>query len=129
MDISHKVALKIRKIYKNSLTDLLLYSAAGNSLDFFKEINHTARQMQQNIFFSKDSTAQFRKMLQRAKTMLFFADNAGEMYFDLPLIRYLSKRVKIYYVVKSIPIQNDLTIKEVKKKPLGGKIPLPDLFR
>lgn len=123
MAISRKVTLKIRKNYKNSLTDNLLYSAAGNSLDFFKEINHTARQMQKNIFFSKDSTGQFRKMLKKTKTMFFFADNAGEIYFDLPLIKYLAKRVKICYVVKSKPVQNDLTMLEIKKSGLGSKIP------
>ncbi len=123
MEISRRVALKIRKNYKNNLTDLLLYSATGNSLDFFKELNHTARQMQKNIFFSKDSTDQFKKMLKKAETVLFFADNSGELYFDLPLVKYLTQKVKIYYCVKSKPVQNDLTMLEIKKSGLADKFP------
>ncbi len=123
MDISRRVALKIRKNYKNNLTDLLLYSATGNSLDFFKDLNHTARQMQKNIFFSKDNIDQFRKKLKKAKSLLFFADNAGEMFFDFPLVKYLEKRTIVYYIVKSKPVQNDLTVLEIKKTGLTDKFP------
>ena len=123
MDTSLRIAQKVRKTHKNSLCGNLLYSAAGNSLDFFKEINHTAAQMQEKIFFAKDHTRELKNRLKAAKTILFFADNSGEMYFDLPLIEYLTKKVRIYYCVKSKPVQNDLTVMDIKKRRMKNKFP------
>jgi uncharacterized protein with ATP-grasp and redox domains len=106
-----------RKIFKNpfaGLERLLLFSAKGNSLDFFKTIEQSEKDMQKKSFFAINQIKQFRAHLKKAKQIAFFADNSGEMFFDRPLINYLGKEHKVYYIVKSFPVQNDLTIKEIK---------------
>lgn len=124
VDISRKISKKIRKKYKNNLEDLLLFSVAGNSIDFFKEINKTAKEMQKHICFKKNNLKAFKNKLSYARTILFFADNSGEMYFDLPLVKFLSKKARTYYIVKSNPVQNDLTIKILNQSALKNKFPL-----
>ena len=72
IEISRQIAAKIQKKYKNNLTELLVFSVIGNSLDFFKDINKSARQMQKKITLSGNSTAEFRKRLKDSKNLLFF---------------------------------------------------------
>lgn len=114
IETSRLIANKMLKTYKFTLKELLLFSALGNSLDFFKDINHSASQMQKRISFSKDDIILFKRELNKAKKIIFFADNAGELFFDIPLAKLLAKKVKLIYVVKSLPVQNDLTFKELK---------------
>ena len=47
--------------------------------------------------------------------ILYFSDNAGEIYFDLPLYEYLKRHCRqIYLVVKGGPALNDLTRAELQ---------------
>jgi len=115
INTARKISHNAIKNYTLTLKDLLRFSAAGNSLDFFKDINETAKEMRSNINFTIDKTPVFKKALKKAKIALFSADSSGEMFFDLPLAEFISQRAKVYYAVKSHPIQNDLTIKDFKK--------------
>ena len=48
--------------------------------------------------------------------LLFLADNAGEIIFDLPLIkRWLSQGRRVTLVGKSVPCYNDLTAEELRE--------------
>ncbi len=123
MTIARSISRKILKPYQYNLKKLLLFSAAGNSLDFFKDIHHSAQEMQKQIHFRIDETLKLKKKLRGAKKILFFGDNAGECFFDLPLVRLLAKKAKVIYVVKSQPIQNDLTIADLKNSPIINKFP------
>ena len=52
----------------------------------------------------------FRKILEKSETILYLADNTGEIFFDKLLLEELKKRKKeITYVVKANPIINDAT--------------------
>jgi hypothetical protein len=53
---------------------------------------------------------EFVEELDKAKSILYIGDNAGESVFDKLLIKELGKPVT--YVVREIPVINDLTIKE-----------------
>jgi len=52
----------------------------------------------------------FKKQLEKTKEILYIGDNVGESVFDKILIKELKKPVK--YVVRSIPIINDVTMED-----------------
>lgn len=123
MEIARYVSTHLLKNCRFNLKELLLFSAAGNSIDFFKDLQHSAWEMQRRIMFSKDNTLRLKKQLQTAKIIVFFADNAGECYFDLPLVKFLARKAKVIYVVKSKAVQNDLTSADLKNSHLLHKFP------
>ncbi len=51
---------------------------------------------------------QFEEQLERAQSILYLGDNAGESVFDKILIEELEK--PITYVVREIPVINDVTL-------------------
>ena len=51
--------------------------------------------------------------------LLYLADNAGEQFFDLPLVSSLRRRGwRVLYAVKAGPIQNDLTLEDLEASGL-----------
>jgi len=55
----------------------------------------------------------FKQKLESAKEILYIGDNAGEAVFDKILIEELGKPVT--FVVREIPVINDITLKEAKQ--------------
>ncbi|GAB6267798.1 MAG: DUF89 domain-containing protein [Smithella sp.] len=55
----------------------------------------------------------FKKSVLQAKTILYLADNAGEIFFDRLLIEQLSD-VKITMAVRGAPVINDATISDAQ---------------
>ncbi|MFH1460661.1 MAG: ARMT1-like domain-containing protein [Candidatus Omnitrophota bacterium] len=113
----------IKKNYLNTLEELLLLSVLGNALDFFKTIVNSNKEMSKKIKFTKADFKKFKYALKKAKKIIFFADNAGEVFFDVPLVKLLSKKARTIYVVKAKPVQNDLTLADLKKTLLINIIP------
>jgi uncharacterized protein with ATP-grasp and redox domains len=107
------------------LRGLVAWAALGNSFDFFQEPSETLAGLQSNsqqgVLFHHDDLSLFAEFLERSpKLALFLADNAGEIYFDLPLVDYLRGRVdRVVLVVKGGPAQNDLTRADLER---GGLI-------
>ncbi|MBM3149671.1 MAG: DUF89 family protein, partial [Chloroflexi bacterium] len=62
-----------------------------------------------------DDSEEFEVKCRDAKRMLYLADNAGEVFFDLPLLKYLRRFTRVIYVVKAEPVQNDITLYDVKR--------------
>ena len=51
--------------------------------------------------------------------LLYLADNAGEQFFDRPLVSFLRRQGwQVLYVVKGGPIQNDLTREDLQASGL-----------
>ncbi len=119
---SREIARTMRPAYKHTLNELLRFSVSGNSLDFFKQLDHSGREMRRRIRFTINNRREFQKKLAKARRIIFFADNAGEVFFDLPLLRFLESRAEVLYVVKSGPIQNDLTLRDLKKTACFAQI-------
>lgn len=60
----------------------------------------------------------FRQKAARAKTILYLADNAGEIFFDRLLIERLDGR-KVTLVVRGAPVINDATLADAKAAGLA----------
>ena len=98
-------------------------SIAGNMIDF----GTAGHSIQLDIHFLKncyyqiimdgfaiDDTDRLFAALKKGSEVLFIADNAGEVFFDLFLLNILKKsKIKTLFVVKSGPVSNDATMEDV----------------
>ncbi|MFW6110603.1 MAG: damage-control phosphatase ARMT1 family protein [Thermoproteota archaeon] len=96
----------------------LRLAVAGNIIDYgaLKEFDlegTVERVLTQE--FAIDHYPMFVEELEKAETLLFFADNAGEIVFDKLLLEVLMERKsfqKVRVVVKGGPIINDATLQD-----------------
>jgi hypothetical protein len=97
--------------YTNDLESLLKLAVVGNAIDFFRDETEVDRDIQSPVAFTVHHLEQFREMLANpGGFILYLADNAGEQFFDAPLVSHLRRSGRrVLYVVKPEPIQNDLT--------------------
>jgi len=98
--------------------NIIDYGVLGNTLDVQKEIERIVSATEGQIntenpaLFAFDS---FRGELEHAKTLLFIADNAGEIVFDrllLQTIRKLYPKIAITVAVRGKPILNDALLED-----------------
>jgi uncharacterized protein with ATP-grasp and redox domains len=97
--------------FPNTLESLLKLAVLGNAVDFFRSAQDVAQEFTRQINFAITHLTAFQELLdQEPGIILYLADNAGEQYFDLPLVQHLrGLGWQVFYVVKGGPIQNDLT--------------------
>jgi uncharacterized protein with ATP-grasp and redox domains len=74
------------------------------------------------VSFVVDDSEHLEAKLRNASHVLYLADNAGELYFDLPLVKWMRQFAQVIYVVKPSPVQNDLTLEDVKRSGLEGEL-------
>ena len=114
---------------EGGLEPRLRLAAAGNALDFFREEAEVTRALTSPAEFGIAELDRFRRQLMESPGLiLYLADNAGEQFFDYPLVAYLrALGWQVLYVVKAGPIQNDLTREDLYASGLGEKLsPLAD---
>jgi len=104
--------------------ELIEFAVKGNSVDFFVDLDKMREQITAPVNFFIDDTGWFLEKLHTLKDnprakLLYFADNAGEYYFDLPLLGRLQQYTNVYYVIKEKPIQNDISLEEVNRMGLN----------
>lgn len=105
----------------NSLEDLLIYSLMGNSIDFFRSVYDLETLVRRIPRIALDDLPNLVNMLNagRAGRIIMLADNAGEVYFDMPLMRSLALRgMEVYYAVKTAPVQNDISLDDLNREGL-----------
>jgi hypothetical protein len=73
------------------------------------------------VNFAIDDSEQFEARLKSASKVLCLADNAGEIYFDLPLVKWMRQFADVIYVVKPSPVQNDATLEDVRRAGLESE--------
>jgi hypothetical protein len=112
--------LHLKKLMRESDDPLLMaikLSIVGNVIDFGTMNRFNLDDMINNAInrdFDGNSYSEFKNTLEKSETILFLADNTGEIFFDKLLIEELKNRQKkITYVVKANPIINDATIDDV----------------
>lgn len=93
-------------------------AVAGNVIDLASVMMYDLEEELGKIYktpFSIDDFDALEKSLQKTKTLVYLADNAGEEIFDklyIQTIRSLFSNIEIYYFVRGRPIINDLTCKD-----------------
>jgi damage-control phosphatase, subfamily I len=79
----------------------------GNALDFFRGEAEATREMLARVEFAIAAVPDFRQELAGPPSLLLYlADNAGEQFFDRPLVSSLRRREwRVVYAVKGGSIQ------------------------
>ena len=101
-------------------------SALGNSLDFFVTAEQAfdgLTQTWENFTFLHNDIQRLAACLEKKPGLiLFFTDNAGEVFFDLPLYRLLAQQAeRMILVVKGGAALNDLTRADLERENLIGE--------
>ena len=107
----------------DDLRSCLVFAVRGNNIDFFKEPDEVRSGMMGPVDLAIDHTAGLFEKLATASTILFLADNAGEVPFDLPLVSALGDHAPVTYVVKESPVQDDVTLSDLESHGLLASLP------
>ena len=104
----------------NPLYEAIKLAIIGNSIDFMMTAKpvDTLQSIKERMVYAlpEDTFKEFVGKLSSAKRLLYIGDNAGEIVFDKLLIETIRKGqdVEIFFVVKSVPVLNDATLKEAQ---------------
>ena len=102
-------------------------AALGNSLDFFhnpaQALADIPHLLGNGFAFYRDDLDRLEAFLaQKPRRILYVTDNAGEIYFDIPLYDYLKRHCRhLQLVVKGGPSLNDLTRAELQSGGLQDR--------
>jgi len=109
--------------HERDLKSCLVFAARGNAIDFFKDLMTVEEDLAKPVEFAIDKTEALEKKLEVAESILYLADNAGEVFFDLPLVWRLENFGSVTYVVKESPIQDDITLADLERFGLAKELP------
>ena len=127
MAVARRVYGQTAQFKSKDINWLLSFAVLSNSLDSFMEpdeaLSVVEKQARKPVDFYRDDSAVFKSALaQKPKLMLYLTDNAGEIYFDLPLYDYLrTKAQRLVLVVKGGPGLNDLTRADLDREGLSQR--------
>ncbi len=121
MTLARELYLGLRSRYGDDLRGYLKLAAAANAIDFFREPGSIREDIRNSVSFAVDDSEQFEARLREAGKVLYLADNAGEIYFDLPLVKWMKQFAQVIYVVKPSPVQNDVTLEDIREAGLEGE--------
>ena len=108
--------------HEGSLKNRIVLAVRGNNIDFFKDMKQIKEGLRMPVEFAIDDTPQLERRLENAKAILYLADNAGEVFFDLPLVERLEDFAPVTYVVKDSPVQNDMTLDDLERFGLAEEL-------
>jgi uncharacterized protein with ATP-grasp and redox domains len=109
--IALKTSERLQEFFPEDILGAIKFSALGNSSDFFMETDFNYEKID---FFA--DLEKIEKGLSESCRVLILGDNISDFIFDLKLIRYLERIGKeVYYAVKESPVQNDLSIPDLRK--------------
>lgn len=100
---------------KDPLYTALKFAGFGNAIDLGADPDFDLDKELKKLHgkdFDRCEYDAFRTRLEKAKDILYIADNAGETIFDRLLIEQLNRPVK--YAVRSNPIINDATVEDAE---------------
>jgi len=107
--------------YKDELREYLKLAAVANAIDFFRQPAAIKEDIRKAVSFAVDDSKYLETILREADKVLYLADNAGELYFDLPLVKWMKQFAQVIYVVKPSPVQDDLTLEDVRETGLESE--------
>jgi len=120
MSSAKEIYSHIRDQLGTDLRSCAIAAVLGNSLDFFKNPEKALAEIptlrKTGLLFFHDDLGRLKTFLSKGpELILYLTDNAGEIYFDLPLYEHLWERARrTVLVVKGGPSLNDLTRAELK---------------
>ena len=94
----------------------LRFAAAGNTLDAMVDVTGRPRADLPDTVATMRVDAErvevFRARVARAKSIVYFGDNCGEIVFDRLLLEVIeaAAAVQVTYVTREVPVVNDATI-------------------
>jgi len=127
MDQARQIYSQLQDRIPKDLRSRVKLAVLGNSLDFFKDpglaLADIPHQFNNGISFYHDNLDQLEAFLaNKPQQVLYLTDNAGEIYFDIPLYDYLKQYCeRITLVVKGGPALNDLTRAELQSAQLADR--------
>lgn len=121
MTLARELYPGLRPRYKDELRGCLKLAAAANAIDFFREPGSIREDIRKPVSFAVDDSEQFETKLKDGGKVLYLADNVGEIYFDLPLVKWMKQFAQVVYVVKPSPVQDDSTLEDVRRSGLEGE--------
>ncbi len=124
ISIASRLAKELLPYYNKGLEDLLAFALLGNAIDFFRPLEEIETAFRKGVTLGIDHRPRVVQALKEAKVVLYLTDNAGEVFFDLPLLKALKDRgLEVYYAVKPEPLQNDLCLEDLNK--IDVELPVP----
>jgi len=95
---------------------------AGNIIDLGPNLHlseaHIRESLEQSLATPLDGDSDaFRREIDAAREILYLADNAGEIYFDRPLLKRLPEG-RVTVAVRGLPVLNDATLKDAREAGL-----------
>ncbi len=111
----------------------LIFAIYGNSIDVMvkenphKIVEELIALVQESDEYIPDRVyKRFIKIIKDAKTILYLGDNAGEIVMDKLFIKAIRKNIgaDIYFVVRSEPSLNDVTMEDAKKVGMDKMVPV-----
>jgi uncharacterized protein with ATP-grasp and redox domains len=127
MALAKEIFSRIEDLIKPDLRSLISLAVLGNYLDFFKDadevLSEIPDQIEHGLSFFYDDVDRLESFLSKTpELVLYLADNAGEIYFDLPLYDYIKERSRrCVLVVKGGASLNDLTRRELQMAGLEDR--------
>lgn len=117
-----RMSQRLEPAYPKDLASLLKLAGLGNAVDFFRKEAEVAQDMLSQTPWALSEVPRFLEELAGPPgLLLYLADNAGEQFFDRPLVACLRRQGwQVHYVVKGGPIQNDLTRRDLYASGLGA---------
>jgi uncharacterized protein with ATP-grasp and redox domains len=112
---------KRSNLYEDGFRGYLQLAAVANAFDFFRDTDSLRDDFRKPVSFTIDDSDRLEEQFTNASKVLYLADNAGELYFDLPLVKWMKQFAQVVYVVKPSPVQNDLTSEDVRWSGLEGE--------
>lgn len=108
------------KTSKNKLLTVTKTAVAGNVIDLAAAIEFDLEEeldMIYDVDFAHNDFDKYSLELEKAKKVLVIGDNVGEHIFDYVYIQTLQElypSIEFTYMVRGVPIINDVTMKEAK---------------
>lgn len=118
LSMEHQIAKSINES-DDTLQAALKYAMAGNYIDFAvldKVVTNDLLTMLEGIdsnLIDAKTVGNFRNDLAHANSLVYLADNAGEIVLDKLFVSVLQKLypdVQIHFIVRGFPILNDATM-------------------
>jgi damage-control phosphatase, subfamily I len=101
---------------KDPFDTALRFAIAGNIIDFAANDNFNLQATIDkaiNTVFAIDHSSRLKDALNKAETILYLGDNAGEIVFDKLFIETIN-HPNLIYVVRGAPVINDATMEDAE---------------